>query len=631
MFDLSTPEGANSPEVWDHLWKSEGEDSWRVGALEEVYDRIVQLCPRGAQVVDLGGGRGFLARRLMKEKGCHVLVVDHSIVALEAAREAGCRIASMNLADGPRVASWLTGFKPDVVIATEVLEHLPEDAREAILDAIGMSIKFAFLSVPNDRLGPDEEPQHTCKFTALEWLRRMRCIERKSRVECLGPLDRKHGAPSYILGVVGFPKKTASLSVTLPVRNEADDLALTLATFRAVADEIVVGVDHRTTDATREIAAKYAEIVFDIDDPRGPTPDEDKIPENGVHFAHIRNRCIERCTSDWIFMTEGHEHLQKGVDTLLALGDIAPKGSKVGYVWRTGQGQRWAFPWLFANDTRLRFTRHTHNQLAIPHGVVEIRLPGVETNHRRSHANATARTRQRVVQNRKTLLDDWVMRGNSTSLYYLAAEARDPVLREGMTPEETAEACARASDKAIRLMEEYLALPPKNGPARYQTRLALAKEYADAGRLADARAMLLRCTEDDWTRVEHWLWLGDLAYEADKIEEALYFWRYASSAIGHPPFTLWWIDEDVYSYLPAQRLVQAYASLGRLTDAHFWANRVLELLPPDAPAEARKESEEIEVLIASKLREEDNAEDAQGCAEPVVTERIQEENSHEQA
>ena len=580
IFDLSTPEKANSPAVWDHLWGTEGEGSWRVGALEEIYNRVVALVPKGAHVVDLGGGRGFLARRLVAEWGCVVTVVDHSEVALRAAQEAGCRIrhASLDLKTG----SWLVREAPDVVVATEVLEHLPPDVADSILAAVQTLGCRALLSVPNDRLGPDEEPQHTCKWTAMGWLTRLRAVHAGARVECLGPLDGRHGAPSYLLGVIGWDKR-ATLSVTMPVRDEQDDLALTLATFRSVADQIVIGVDYRTKDRTREVAAKYADLVFEIDDPRGPDPEEHKIPENGVNFSHIRNRCIERCTSEWIFMTEGHEHLQKGVDTLLALGDILPKGTKVGYVWRTGQGQRWAFPWLFANDTRLRFVRPTHNQLEIPHGVVEVRLPQVETCHRRSHANAVARSAQRVAQNRKTLLDDWVTNKNSTSLYYLASEIRD-----------------FDSDKGVERMEEYLALPPKNGPARYQVRLQLAKEYADRGRLADARAMLLRCAEDDWQRVEHWLWLGDLAYEADKIEEALQFWRYAASTIGAPPFTLWWIDEDVYSYLPAQRLVMAYGTLGRLDDALHWAKRVLELLPVDAPSELRTEAEENIKLIEEK-------------------------------
>lgn len=586
---------ANSVENWDRLWSEEGDDSWRQHALAEVYDRIVQLCPAGARVVDLGGGRGLLGRRLVAEKHCHVTVVDHSSVALAAACEAGCATDEQTIGLG--TAQELLDWMPDVVVSTETLEHLPADVRDAILDAIRDLGCKAFLSVPNDRLGPEVEPQHTCQWTALGYLTRLRQLDPHARVECLGPLASEHGAPSYLLGVVGFPARPHTLSMTLPVRDEADDLALTLASFRGVADEIVVGVDYRTKDRTREIAAQYAEVVFDIDDPRGPDPDEHKIPDNGVNFAHVRNRCIERCSSQWIFMTEGHESLLSGVDTLLALGSLLVEGEKVGYVWRTGQGQRWAFPWLFANDTRLRFVRPTHNQLEIPMGMREARLPQVRTHHRRSHRNRVARSAQRIVQNRKTLLDDWVTNKNETSLYYLASEMRE-----------------LDSDRSVERMQEYLALPPKNGTARYQVRLQLAKEYADRGRLADARATLIRCPEDDWTRIEHWLWLGDLAYETDRLEEALQFWQYAATTIGHPPFTLWWIDEDAYTYLPAQRLVMAYASLGRFSDAMHWAKRAEELLPEDAPDEVRREAAANIRVIEDKMA---------GLREPTEQENVQ--------
>ena len=98
-------------------------------------------------------------------------------------------------------------------------------------------------------------------------------------------------------------------------------------------------------------------------------------------------------------------------------------------------------------------------------------------------------------------------------------------------------------------------------------------------------------TADDWSRTEHWIWLGDLATEAGQHEQAHQFYMYAAIRINNPPFTLWWIDLVMYSYLPAQRLAQNCAELGKIEEALHWATRVIELLPEDAPAGAFEEAE----------------------------------------
>lgn len=122
---------ANSVEVWDRLWGQEGDETWRKDALAEVYDRIVHLCPEGARVVDLGGGRGLLGRRLVEEKHCHVTVVDHSPVALEAAAEAGCGTyqTTIDLDTARELLEWM----PDVVVSTETLEHLPRETSGSVI------------------------------------------------------------------------------------------------------------------------------------------------------------------------------------------------------------------------------------------------------------------------------------------------------------------------------------------------------------------------------------------------------------------------------------------------------------------------------------------------------------------
>lgn len=582
-----TARRANSPDLWDHLWKQEGQEEWRKRALNQTYTRIERMVPMEARIVDLGGGTGTLGSRLRTTRRASVLVVDHSASALEMAREAELETAVADLESGADVAKVLGG-NCDIVVATEVIEHLSAEARHRVF-AQAAKVGKALFSVPNDRLGPDEEPQHTVKYNAMSFKRDLLQHFEHVRIEVLGP---------FLLGVCGW-KKNFTMSVTLPCRDEAEDLEATLASFRAVADEIVIGVDPRTSDNTREVAAKYAEVVFELESPEGP--EDDKVPNGGVHFAWVRNQCMDRCTSQWIFMTEGHERLVSGWEALLGL-DQLPDPTKIGFVLRTGNNQQWAFPWLCKNDPKIRYARQTHNVLDYPAGTYAVQLPQVRTLHERAKDRELERHKQRKVQNRLTLMDDWVHNGNEASLHYLGAEWRE-----------------HNTLKAIERLEEYLRLPRKNGPMRYHTRLLLSKLYsqkaAEAQKVKDAEAekeawklsreVLMPAIEDDWSRTEHWVRLGDLAYREEKLEEALQWYIYAGTKVGSPPFTLWWVDLPMYSWIPAERLAMVYGELGRLEDSLYWARRVLDLLPDDAEAKAFEEAEDNIKLLEEALKNSD--------------------------
>lgn len=563
---------ANKADLWDKLWSQSSTADWRKHALSSVYQRVSSLIPRGSKVLDLGGGQGDLADVLSKKK-CRVTVCDHSSVAVTEAVRRGHNGIRKDINEGlPEVSGgWIT--------ATEVFEHFEEPVRSEILswavsNAVCSGTGF-IVSVPNNRLGPDEEPQHAVKFTAKQFLDVLRSYG-DARVEVYGP---------YLLGIVGpAAKKQVTLSMTLPVRDEARDLEKVLASFRGVADEIVVGVDPRSVDRTREIAEEYADVVFDLTELRGPP--EERVPEGGFHFSHARNQCLDRCTSDWIFMTEGHERLISGFDTLLELGSVMPEDAQVGYVWRRGASQQWGYPWLYKRECGFRYERAIHNELRYPADTNVVQLPQVVTLHERSKENAERRAVQRKLQNKTTLYDDWQTNSNTSSLFYFAQElkAEDP-------------------QAAIDKFTEFLAVGGTNGLSRYQARLELAKLLIAQGDRDSAREALVPASGDDWSRVEHYLWLGDLAFDEDQYEQALQWYRYASTVCGDPPFSLYWIDIPSYTYLPAQRLAMCYGHLGRLKDALEWAVKVKELLPEEAPEECFEEANNNIELLQEALGE----------------------------
>lgn len=553
----------NSSENWDRIWSNPKEAEWRSEVLAPVYDRICELVPSGASVMDLGGGVGTLAKMLADERNCDAWVLDHSLTALQECKRSGVRGSFRNLTEDDWADCLPIGGEPNgplpVLVSTECLEHLAEDARWRIY-GVASEEGGGLFSVPNNRLGPDEEPQHTIRWTAKEFLDELRQHFRHCRVEVLGP---------FLLGVCGeLARKPFTLSVCTPARDEEADIERTLASFRGVADQLVVGIDPRSKDRTEEIARQYADIVFQLTDPKGPPGEE----APAVHFSYIRNQCLERCTGDWVFMTEAHESLHSGRDELLAL-DKLPKAAKVAFVMRTGDNQRWAFPWLHKNDKRIRYRRATHNELDFPAKWQCVRLPNIQTLHKRAADTIERRRSQRKIQNRKTLTEDWVNNKNDSSLLYLGSEWGE-----------------YNKEKAIQRLKEFLVVNRNNGAKRYHARLQCAKMLAQDGDVAEARTVLMGATADDWSRVDHWFYLGDLALEGKRYEEALQFYRYVSTRIEDPPFCVWWIDLTIYGYLCAERLVECYAALDRLDDALHWANRVVELFPDDTPEKALEEA-----------------------------------------
>lgn len=551
---------ANAPDLWDRLWRDKGQAEWRTAALARVYARIAELVPIGAVVADVGGGVGVLAGHLAATCRAEVTVFDHSKVAESACRKNGHKFRRIDLeAENPMAdpRAWM--------VSTECVEHLSAKARARIFKHWA-GLPF-LCSVPNNRLGPDEEPQHTVKFTAITLAHELRAAGHLSvRIEPMGP---------YLLAVCGKPaEKRFRLAVTLPVRDEARDLEATLASFRGVADVIVVGVDPRTTDATREIAAAYAEDVFELVDPEGP-PDE-RMPPGGVHFSWLRNQCIDRCrwhAADWVFMTEGHERLAAGSSTLLRLDAPAFENVDVVSVLREANHQQWAFPWLFRPKPGIHFKRAIHNTLEFPDDTPRIVVPGIRTYHERHPENAARRAAQRDIQNAGHLFEDWHRTGNLNSLYYLGQDLR-----------------AKDPARAMEVIEEFIAKPEAQGSMRYQARLMLARLYLEAKRPDDARRVLVPASGDDWSRIEHFVLLGDLAFNAERFEEAARFYGFAGSVFGAPPVTVWWIDLAIYGWLTAQRLAMTFAALGRVSEAAKWAARVVETLPADAGQDAFDEA-----------------------------------------
>lgn len=589
---LAAASDANSQENWDAIWAAEGEDTWRT--YPRMYGRVLQLVPQGAAVLDIGCGVGKLLDRLKAEKDCVTCGTDISEVACAAARAKGHQAWPLRIA--PDTLHQLDLAPIDCVVAVEFLEHLDDASIGALLARVAAHGKRAIFAVPNNCLGPDVEPQHKQQWTALQFKQLLEGHFETVRVECVDD-----GAPRLI-GVCGFPPKPYKLAFTMPVKNEAADLERVLKSFRGACDVMVIGVDDKSTDETYEIAGRYADDVFFF------------TWEN--HFAKARNVCIERCRThlddegDWIFMSEGHEHLEAGLDELLNLGQVPSKIHVVNVI-REDREHAWTFPWLFRNRPEIIFENAAHNALAWDDAhSQDSDIPAIRTWHAPSHENRVERAVQRKAMNRQALIKRLAEDPSDTrSCYYLANEWR----REN-------------NERAIEYYRRYLSMRGKNKPERYQARLSLAEcllkqvqgienvlkqegerssERARQQRLMqEAYDVLIIASAEDWSRCEHWLYLGDLCFEqGDRLEQALRFFELAATSIDRRPLTFMWIQKSNYSWIPAMRLVTAYAAAGMLPEALRWCERVNELMPEWTSPEARNEVERHRQTIIEKIEE----------------------------
>lgn len=87
-----------------------------------------------------------------------------------------------------------------------------------------------------------------------------------------------------------------TVSVCMIVKNEENVLARCLDSLTSIADEIVI-VDTGSTDATKEIAAKYTDKIYDF--------------EWIQDFSAARNFAFSKCSMDYIYSADADEVLDE--------------------------------------------------------------------------------------------------------------------------------------------------------------------------------------------------------------------------------------------------------------------------------------------------------------------------------
>ena len=148
--------GGNDASHWDaQLERSWDERSWPTKT-----QMIASLTSPEDSILDVGCGTGTILRDLKNRGYTNLHGVDISRYAVDRLRTEGLTMWCSRLPHLP-----MDDAKFDVVIASQVLEHVIRRGR--FMQEITRELRpggRAFVFVPNDCLGPIDEPEHVIKY-----------------------------------------------------------------------------------------------------------------------------------------------------------------------------------------------------------------------------------------------------------------------------------------------------------------------------------------------------------------------------------------------------------------------------------------------------------------------------------
>jgi len=146
-----------------------------------------------------------------------------------------------------------------------------------------------------------------------------------------------------------------SLSLCAIALDEERFLSGLIESVTGVVDEIVVGIDSRTTDSSERIARYYGArtLRFDWHD----------------SFAEARNATLERARGDWILSLDADERLlpdgRRAIRELLATDVRASMvdGFRMLVLEDSDEPPEWTAPRLFQNEPDLRYVGRVHEEV----------------------------------------------------------------------------------------------------------------------------------------------------------------------------------------------------------------------------------------------------------------------------
>lgn len=363
-------------------------------------------------------------------------------------------------------------------------------------------------------------------------------------------------------------------SASMPVNLEENDVERVLASFLPVVQEWVVGVDEKSTDGTLAIVQRYAEVCF-------------RFKIEPWSFAEARNRGMNKCSSPWIFETEGHEHLDhESIGTLMQIGRVRMPIGVVMVERDTGGGnpnggESFYFPWISRNHPALRYsdTGGVHNALEMEAYTaavgakesIALRLSRVlRTIHKPHPTNRVHRDAQRTAMNRAALdayVEDGQGKRTPRALFYAAQE----------------HASAGNVREAVRRAVAYCKSGDTFLEQLYEGHFRLGEYLIALKHPKLASWVLRRALPLDVHRVEALVALADCYVMLNELESARQTYAMAAG-VPQPTYANLFVRKAYYRSLPWRGLASVCYQLGQLGDSLNAARCCLNFDPADPVA-----------------------------------------------
>lgn len=158
MFFKFKTTNLNTQKHWDERFSKDGyQESINT---ENIFLAMEELIAPDAFVCDVGVGSGYFLKRLKERKTANIFGIDISPVIINKLKECGIDGCVCELPAKPPI-----DCEFDFITAKALLEHLkyPRQSISTLSDMLKPGGKL-IVSVPNDRLGPEAEPEHFRKY-----------------------------------------------------------------------------------------------------------------------------------------------------------------------------------------------------------------------------------------------------------------------------------------------------------------------------------------------------------------------------------------------------------------------------------------------------------------------------------
>ena len=339
--------------------------------------------------------------------------------------------------------------------------------------------------------------------------------------------------------IVTVGRRRPTLTLCMTVANEAATLEHAIRSVAQVVDEIVIGVDAKSTDATSAIALRHATRSFTFEESRPPD------------FPRMRNRAMDLVETDWAIVVDGHEWIEHAEAIPEALETTA-WSIEIETLFEPDQQRIPAvvFPFPRIHRRHVRFAgAAAHEEVNTP-AEHRYERPDIKVWHERTPGQAaSARTADKSGAELECLKTAWQIRGDRRALFYLANGLRE----------------SGRLDQAVAAYEEYLRAPNFEEEA-WQARLYLARCHVARRDWAAARPALEAAILAGPERAEALVDLGHLLLAAGEPRRAAAWFRMAT-ALPRPSRCRMFVEMPVYRWGAWHGLALALDGMGEYSAA----------------------------------------------------------------